>query len=133
LVALSLGYGTLTLLVPAGAGHAVAGASWALAGPVLPAECALFASIAAITGPALGLRAIGDARRGATVRLLVVPLSVTCGAGGAWLAGASGALYGLALANVVGLVLWRRQFARALADRPSSPLGEAPASALRPA
>lgn len=133
LLALALAYGTLTLLVPDGLGRAVTGDAWVLARPVLPAECALFASIAAITGPALGLRAAGDARRGATVRLLVIPLSVAFGAGGALAAGAPGALYGLALANCAGLVLWRRQFARALADPRPSPRGEALVAASRPA
>ncbi|WP_171064490.1 MATE family efflux transporter, partial [Actinomadura soli] len=133
LVALALGYGALVLLVPDELGRALAGESWTLARPVLLAECALFVSIAAITGPALGLRAIGDARGGATIRLMVVPLSVLCGAGGAWTAGAPGALYGLALANCAGLVLWWRQFARALAGPPPSPRSEALMPASRTA
>ncbi|RAY11387.1 hypothetical protein DPM19_30655 [Actinomadura craniellae] len=118
LVALALGYGALALLVPDPVGRALVGETWSGAESVLLAQCALFVTIAAVAGPAVGLRALGDARRGATVRLLVVPLSVGLGAAGAWSAGASGALYGLALANLAGLVLWVRLFRRALTPVP---------------
>src|SRR5262249_42909351 len=92
LTALTLAYGLLVLLVPDPVGRSLVGASWTQAQSVLVAECVLFAGIAAMSGPTVGLRALGDARRGATVRLLVVPLSLACGATGAVLAGAPGAV-----------------------------------------
>lgn len=129
MTALALGYGALVLLVPDHVGRSLVGASWTEAQPVLIAECALFAGIAAMSGPTVGLRALGDARRGATVRLLVVPMSLGFGATGAVLAGAPGAVSGLALANGIGLALWFRQFRRALAGvRPAPEAATSPAA-----
>ncbi|WP_214103537.1 hypothetical protein [Acrocarpospora catenulata] len=119
LVVLSLGYSAVILLVPDGWGRALVGQSWSIAEEVLLAQALLYTGIAAITGPVVGLRALGDARRSAGVRLLLVPLYVASSVAGAYLAGAAGAVLGLGLAHLVGLVLWIVQF-RSLLNPPPS-------------
>ncbi|MFI9553889.1 hypothetical protein [Nonomuraea endophytica] len=108
----SLVYGVAVLLVPAPLGQALVGETWRLAQPVLAAEVALYASIAAVTAAAVGLRAAGDARRGALVRLAVVPCSLAAGLAGAALGGAAGAILGLAVVNWLALPFWIQQFRR---------------------
>ncbi|GIH21836.1 hypothetical protein Aph01nite_01460 [Acrocarpospora phusangensis] len=122
LVLLSLGYSAVVLLIPDAWGRALVGQTWSIAEDVLLAQALLYTGIAAITGPVVGLRALGDARRSAVVRLLLVPLYIASSVAGASLAGAAGAVLGLGLAHLAGLILWIAQF-RTLLHIPPSPQG----------
>ncbi|GAA3643520.1 hypothetical protein GCM10022224_002410 [Nonomuraea antimicrobica] len=127
LVGASFLYGCGTLLVPPALGTALAGETWELARPVLVAEIALYAGIAAVTAVTVGLRAAGDARRSALVRVGVVPFSIAAGVAGALVAGAPGAVIGLAAVNWLALPVWIRQF-RAVSSGSRDAAGAVPAS-----
>ncbi|WP_405140229.1 hypothetical protein OG589_25345 [Sphaerisporangium sp. NBC_01403] len=114
LIVLSACYAALTLVFPDGLGEALVGGSWGQAQAVLLPTALIYAGVAAMTGPIVGLRALGDNRRSPAVRLALVPLTIGCGVAGGLLAGAVGAVTGLGLANLAGAVLWTRQFHNAL-------------------
>ncbi|GAA1012050.1 hypothetical protein Aple_014280 [Acrocarpospora pleiomorpha] len=119
LVLLSLAYSAVILLIPDAWGRALVGQTWSIAEEVLLAQALLYTGIAAITGPVVGLRALGDARRSAGVRLMLVPLYIVSSVAGASLAGAAGAVLGLGLAHLAGLILWIAQFRTLLHIPPS--------------
>ncbi|MEU8266471.1 hypothetical protein AB0B89_04825 [Sphaerisporangium sp. NPDC049002] len=122
LTALAACYAALTLVFPDGLGKALVGGSWAQAQAVLLPTALIYAGVAAMTGPIVGLRALGDNRRSPAVRLALVPLTIGCGVAGGLLGGAVGAVTGLGLANLAGAALWTRQFHNALVkpiQRPS--------------
>ncbi|MEZ0074720.1 hypothetical protein [Planotetraspora sp. GP83] len=123
LIVLSAGYAAFALILPAGLGRALVGESWGLAEAILLPTALLYACVAAMTGPIVGLRALGDNRRSPAVRLLFAPLYIGFGVAGAAAQGAAGAMTGLALANLAGAALWIWQFHDALrkTEPPSPP------------
>jgi hypothetical protein len=80
-----------------------------------------------VTGYVAGLRALAAAGESLRARLALLPASLVGGIGGVLLAGAPGAIGGLALVNGVGIVVWHRQFRRALHRLYHDPASVSPA------
>jgi hypothetical protein len=101
--------GATVLLMPESLGRTFLGGSWEGTRELLPAMTALALTAGVIVGPAVGLRAISAVGRMATVSLAVAPIAILLPAGGALLAGAEGAAWGLAASNAVmaGALLWQ--------------------------
>ncbi|MEU9886681.1 hypothetical protein [Sphaerisporangium sp. NPDC051011] len=143
LVVVAAAYTVIALVLPAGVGRALVGGSWELAESILLPTALLYACVAAMTGPVVGLRALGDTRRSPAVRLMFAPLYIGFSVVGAALDGAVGAATGLALANLAGAALWIRQFHTALRETeppdsspplvPTSVTSPLPPSAAKPA
>lgn len=114
--------GAALLLMPGDLGRAFLGESWEGTRDLLPAMTVLALTAGVIVGPAVGLRAISAVGRMATVSLAVAPVAVALPAGGALIAGAGGAAWGLAASNAVmaGALLWQFRVAnrRFLASGP---------------
>ncbi len=123
LVAFACGLGAM--VIPDSIGVELLGASWREAQPVLVPQAALMAGIGATSGALVGLRATAESQRSFRARISIVPLTVVGGVVGAAVAGSTGALTGLALANAIGAGLFWRQLDRALAEHPAT----APATA----
>lgn len=105
----------VALAAPSGIGRAVLGQSWVDARGLFAAQGVLLASIAACSGYLVGLRALEDIRSSVVVRATIIPATVAGGALGALVDGGRGLLVGLAVANLVGSVLFRRGLSRAAA------------------
>jgi O-antigen/teichoic acid export membrane protein len=105
-------FGLAALLLPESVGSDLFGATWPDARTVLVPQAVFLASVGATSGQLVGLRALAAATESLTARLLVAPLTVCAGTVGAMTGGASGAMWGIALANWVGVVIWHRQFWR---------------------
>lgn len=127
LSATAVSWVALLLVMPRSVGAGLLGATWDEARSViLPVSLSMLA-LAAITGAATGLRALGTARRSLLVRLIVAPLSLAGYIGGAAIAGASGAAWGGAALSLAAVPLWWWHFSRALREqgpRPVTTLGE---------
>jgi hypothetical protein len=79
---------------------------WHTARPlVLPLALAL-AALGGVMGAVISLRAMAAARRSLRARLLVSPVILLTGMGGAALYGASGAAWGLVLGNTFAAVVF---------------------------
>lgn len=63
-----------------------------------------------VLGAGVGLRSLAAARLSLRAKLMTAPLSLLGGIGGAAVAGAIGAAWGMALALAVGVVIWWRYF-----------------------
>lgn len=92
----------LLFLLPAGVGRFVLGSLWEpSAALIVPITLSVMnASLA--TGAAAGLRALGASRRSLRAQLVTGTAYVTCGIGGAALAGAYGSSWGVAIATTLG-------------------------------
>jgi hypothetical protein len=87
------------------------------------------AAAGAITGAAIGLRALVAAGRSLRARLLVSLLQLAGAIGGAAAGGARGAAWGLAIAGFLGAAVFWRQFDKALDEQLRSHVAERGASA----
>ncbi|RCG30978.1 hypothetical protein DQ384_13590 [Sphaerisporangium album] len=134
LVVMAAGYTVVALVLPVGVGRALVGESWGLAESILLPTALLYACVAAMTGPVVGLRALGDTRRSPAVRLMFAPLYIGFSVAGAASYGAVGAATGLALANLAGAALWIWQFHSAVrgAEPPDSSPPLVPTSVSAP-
>jgi hypothetical protein len=122
LVAVSVAWGCVLFVLPAGVGHQLLNRQWGSAHRVvLPLSCAWAAS-GVITGATVGLRALAAARRSLRLRLPTAVVTVITGATGAALGGAPGAAAGFALGMTISCPFWWMQFRAALRDyRPVEP------------
>ncbi|MFC9692438.1 hypothetical protein ACFTSF_28075 [Kribbella sp. NPDC056951] len=113
----ALAWGAVFLLLPPVVGRELLGPGvWAQAHAVLIPVILLQAFGASNAGAFAILRALAAANRGLGVRLVSSVALVVCGVGGAFLAGASGAAWGLAGASFCTLLLWWHQANRAIAS-----------------
>jgi hypothetical protein len=62
------------------------------------------------------LRALAAAKRSLRVKIAITPVSLIAVTAGAFLDGAEGAAYGLAISTTLGAFLWWFQFGRALSE-----------------
>jgi O-antigen/teichoic acid export membrane protein len=113
-------------LIPEGIGSAAFGDSWLPGRSVLLPMALWLALTAAYSGFKTGLRALGDARRSLSSRLLSAPPLVIGGILGAWLGGATGAAYGRAAGASVGVYVWSRAYRQAVKDWPATESSPAP-------
>ena len=124
LVTTAVALGTVLVLLPSSLGNAILGLSWPAARSVFVPLTLVQAAAGAITGAAIGLRALVAARRSLRARLLVSLLQVAGAIGGAAAGGARGAAWGLAIAGFLGAAVFWRQFKSAFDERLRSELPE---------
>jgi O-antigen/teichoic acid export membrane protein len=101
---------------PRSLGLELLGDTWDLTRPVLPATAVLIAATAAASGAISGLRVLERARAGFVIRLAAAPFMLGGGLAGAWLGGASGAMWGLAVPMVVSAAAWWRSLLGAASE-----------------
>lgn len=121
LMSLAAGWGVLVLLLPEPAGVAFLGSSWDSARMVLLAIVIAQIATVSSTGPGMGLRTLAAARRTLRASSIVSASVVILGVAGAAIGGTSGAASGLALASLLGAVIWWRAFEAALHDHAHAP------------
>lgn len=114
---------TLLAALPDSAGREVLGEIWALsAGLILPATLSV-ASASFSTGAAVGLRALGVARRSVRAQLLVSTCYVLFGVAGGALDGARGSAWGVAVATFLGTFVWWWNLRAAVRDGTDMEMG----------
>ncbi|TCC65935.1 hypothetical protein E0H73_03135 [Kribbella pittospori] len=112
----ALAWGAVFLLLPDVVGRQLLGPGvWAQAHTVLIPVILLQALGASNAGAFAILRALAAATRGLRVRLISSVILITFGVGGAVLADAEGAAWGLAAASFCTLLLWWNEANRAIA------------------
>jgi len=118
MLAVSLAYTGVLLLLPHAAGVALFGTTWDGAHSVFLAVALGSTSAGACLGPAVVIYAMGRAR--ATFRLMVVeaPLVFALMIGGAMVGGVRGAAWGLAIDQTLLIPLWFLQLRAVLRERP---------------
>jgi O-antigen/teichoic acid export membrane protein len=109
-------WGIGAFLIPSRLGVQFLGHSWNLAHGLVIPTMFIQAGVGVIAGAGLGMRALANARRGLLARIIMAPVSLAGGLGGAAVFGARGAAWGLAISFVWGGLVWWRQFVRALAE-----------------
>ena len=113
-------FGAVVLVMPDAVGSAILGASWAVAQPVLPPLIVGYLGIAGTFACHIGLRALAAARRSLRATIITAVLTLTLGILGATAAGAVGAAWGLAIAALLGLVVWTTELLAGLSDHAGS-------------
>lgn len=115
-----LAWGVIALLLPADVGRLILGAAWDPARevllPVIVGQLGMLAS----TGATMGLRTLAAARRSLHANLVISALVVALGIGGAAVAGTLGAAWGLAVASLIGTIIWWKAFRDELASTAAS-------------
>lgn len=121
--ALVWGLGLLFLLDDA-AGRFVLGSVWLSASAlILPAMLSVM-NVSVQNGAVAGLRALGASRRSMRAQLLTAGAVVVGGLAGAAAAGALGSAWGVALAMLVGAVVWWWQLRAGLRDLSAAPTAQ---------
>lgn len=106
LTPLALGWGLLTLLIPAGAGVAVFGESWNFAEPLVFLASFICAAGLFATGVIIGLRALSAGRQSLIGRLTVSIGASAAAAAGGLLGDVHGVFLALALFFPVQVLIW---------------------------
>lgn len=128
LAASALCLGFVLALTPTSVGRIVLGDNWAGARAIVTPMAIWMAGFGVVLGAGVGLRALAAASSSFRARLLIAPVTVSATVAGAAAAGASGAAWGFAIAAWIGVVVWWRQFHRAL--RESHHAGARPGAAM---
>jgi O-antigen/teichoic acid export membrane protein len=108
--AMAVALGGILLLLPASAGEAILGDSWAATRPVILPMTVLGVTGTLASGPSIGLRVIERASTCLRIQLLLSPLALVFALVGMVMGGAAGAAWGLAVAGAVGTLLWTRSW-----------------------
>ncbi|MEU3338558.1 hypothetical protein ACWCQ1_16380 [Streptomyces sp. NPDC002144] len=117
-------WGAALLLLPERAGVFVLGVVWHSASAIIvPATLGVAGSSLGV-GAAVGLRALGAARRSLRCQLITSVLYVSGGLCGAEVAGTVGSAWGVAAATVTGSALWWLQLRSGLRERRKNPIRE---------
>jgi O-antigen/teichoic acid export membrane protein len=110
----ALGMGIVAWTLPPSIGAAILGKNWGPAhGVIIPLMLSTFGS-AVTMGAGVGLRALAASRLSLRARLFVAPITLAAGSVGAALRGARGAAWGLAVALLLGAVIWWHHFSTGL-------------------
>jgi O-antigen/teichoic acid export membrane protein len=102
----AMGLGVVAYLLPTRVGTELLGATWSAARPLIIPITISTAFGGVVSGASVGLRALAAARRSRLARTIMSSLQLIGGLAGAAIAGASGAAWGLAAANVTGAAVW---------------------------
>jgi O-antigen/teichoic acid export membrane protein len=114
LASAALAWGAFVLVVfPLGLGEALLGALWSDAYPLVLAVTLSAAAGCMHIGPSSGLRALGRADKTMRTQLIVTFIFVLLGSAGAVVWDAPGAVWGTAVAAVLGAGIWWSQFRKA--------------------
>jgi O-antigen/teichoic acid export membrane protein len=119
----SLMWGVTVTLLPASWGTALVGQGWLTASALVIPMCLVQVLNGANTGPVVGLRGLGAAKRSMWTRMWTSSLVVILSVAGAAAAGAQGAAWGLVMAATLNAVLWYVQFRRVAAQYPFTTAG----------
>jgi len=104
------------VLLPHGLGEALLHSIWVAARALLP-PVAIAVSLSCLsTAASAGLRAMGAARRSLSAQLVASGLYVAGGVGGAFLAGAPGTCWGVAVAASISGAVWWAQLRRTVRE-----------------
>ena len=121
LALLAVGFTTVAVMVGAGAlvipehwGTSLLGRTWITARPAMFPIAVFMAASGASMSARIGLRALGDSRRGLMARLYTMPLVVAFGTFGAAIGGSREAAWGLAIGMAVDVACSWQQLDRAL-------------------
>jgi glycosyltransferase involved in cell wall biosynthesis/O-antigen/teichoic acid export membrane protein len=107
LAGLSVLWGLVVMaLLPRGLGQALLGEVWPGAQPLAPGVIVTVTAACFAVGATAGLRALGQSRRSLRAQLNTTWIYVVASCGGAWVAGAQGAVWGAALARIVASGVW---------------------------
>lgn len=109
-------WGGALLLMPDRLGELVLGSVWQSAAELIVPITLGVAGAGLGTGAAAGLRALAAARRSLRCQLFASACYVTCGLGGAAVAGTVGSAWGVAAATVSGSAVWWLQLRSALRE-----------------
>ena len=105
---------TILLLLPTGLGELLLGSIWVPASALLPAVIIAFFMGGFEIAAAAGVRALGAARRSLKAQLTAAAFYVVCGSAGAYVDGARGSAWGVAVATTAGTLVWWVQLRRSL-------------------
>jgi O-antigen/teichoic acid export membrane protein len=108
--------GTLLWSLPDGVGTAILRDNWAGAHSVVIPLALGMAAFGMVLGAGVGLRSLAAARLSLQARLLAAPLLLAGGLGGAAIAGARGAAWGLTAGLAAGAAIWWRYFLKGLRE-----------------
>jgi O-antigen/teichoic acid export membrane protein len=108
--------GLLVWAVPDSVGVGLLRVNWSPAHRLVVPLAIGMAGFGVLLGAGTGLRALAAARLSLRARILVAPLMLMGGLGGAALSGAMGTAWGLALGQVGAAAVWWRYFVRALRE-----------------
>lgn len=115
--AAAVAWGTALLVVlPLGIGQALLKELWMPTSRLIPGVMLTVAAACFSTAAAAGLRAMGAARLSLRAQLFAAAASVLGGGGGAALAGATGAVWGTAIAGTLAAAVWWRTLHVALTE-----------------
>lgn len=116
----------ILLLLPTGLGDLVLGPIWRPAAHLLPAVAIGMSAACFSTGASAGLRAMGAASRSMAAQLTASILYVIFGVGGAFVGGAMGTCWGVAIASALGAAVWWAQLWRTLSEHLETAAAPAP-------
>ncbi|HEX6207136.1 MAG TPA: hypothetical protein VF058_02145 [Actinomycetota bacterium] len=132
LASFALAFGTAMWLLPDRIGVALIRENWHAGHSVIIPLTLVVAFSGILLGAGIGLRSLAAAKLSFRARLLVAPISLVAGLGGAVLAGAVGAAWGMAFAFVVGAIIWWRYFLKGLRAHVVGPPDERAATDVYP-
>lgn len=115
-------WGFVALVLPADLGRLILGDTWDPAREVLLPVIAAQLGLLAASGAAMGLRTLAAARRSLRANLIVSTLVVILGIGGAVWRATPGAAWGLAIAALIGTLVWWKAFRDELAVTSHEPV-----------
>jgi hypothetical protein len=113
-ISLSAGWMVLALLLPDSLGKLMFSDTWEDAQSLLLPMGLVMVAGGGLSGGLLGLRALGDARRGLRARLYSTPPQIVFPLAGALLDDARGFVLGMALGRLVGTAIWWAMFQDAI-------------------
>ena len=105
---------TILLLLPTGLGELLLGSIWVPASALLPPVIIAFFMGGFEIAAVAGVRALGAAPRSLKAQLTAAVLYAMGGGVGAYVDGARGSAWGVALATTIGMLVWWVQLRRAL-------------------
>lgn len=117
-------FGGICLALPDPLGRWLLGASWEAAQPVLPPLIAGLVGLVGAAGAVVGLRALAAASRVLRAAAISSVIGVIAAALGAWVGGATGAAWGLALGSWSGSAASWMEFRAALRNERRDPQPE---------
>ncbi len=107
---------TILVLLPTGLGDALLGPIWQPASSLLPVVMLGFAAGGLEIGAAAGVRALGAAPRSLVAQLATAGMYLVGGCAGAYVDGARGSCWGVAVATTLAAVVWWYELRCGIAD-----------------
>lgn len=106
LTVISTAWGLAVVMMPQGIGMRLMGDSWAGTSHLLAIFAVGAVSRSVYAGPRLGIKSLGAASQILRTRLIIAPIVVVLGVGGAATNGAVGAAAGLTTASTLSIPIW---------------------------